>query len=159
MQQPLRIAAAVISLAILSACASRPAQTTNTTSTTNAPVYSPHRGASSAAITYGTVRNIESIGNDQARGGGAVVGGIVGAVVGRQFADSNRGKNVGTVAGAVGGALIGNEIEKNSRREQQGVRVTIQLDHGGVRSYDYQSIGELRVGDRVRIDGNQVYRL
>jgi len=157
MQQPLRIAAAVISLALLSACASRPTQATNTS---NAPVYSPSRGAtSSAAISYGTVRNIESIGSDQARGGGAVVGGIVGAVVGRQFADSNRGKNVGTVAGAVGGALIGNEIEKNARREQQGVRVTIQLDRGGVRSFDYQSIGELRVGDRVRIDGNQVYRL
>lgn len=159
MQQPLRIAAAAMGLALLTACASRPPQATNTTNTPNAPVYSPSRGASNTSVAYGVVRNIESIGNDQARGGGAVVGGIVGAVVGRQFADSSRGKNVGTVAGAVGGALIGNEIEKNARREQQGVRVTIQLDQGAVRSFDYQSIGELRVGDRVRVDGNQVYRL
>jgi outer membrane lipoprotein SlyB len=156
MHYEIRFAAAALSLALLSACASRPPQTTTTT---NAPVYSPSRGTSNAAISYGVVRSIESIGSDQPRGAGVVVGGIVGAVVGRQFADSNRGKNVGTVAGAVGGALIGNEVEKNARREQQGVRVTIQLDQGSIRSFDYQSIGELRVGDRVRVDGNQVYRL
>lgn len=154
MQRLIRIAVPAIALALLSACASRPPAS-------NAPVYSPSRGATSAAVSYGVVRSIESIGiaSEQPRGGGAVVGGIVGAVVGRQFADSNHGKNVGTVAGAVGGALIGNEIEKNARRDQQGVRVNIQLDQGGLRAFDFQSIGELRVGDRVRIDGNQLYRL
>jgi outer membrane lipoprotein SlyB len=112
------------------------------------------------AVAYGVVRSIEAsnVASDPAQGGGAVIGGILGAVVGRQFADSNSGKNVGTVAGAVGGALIGNEIEKNARREQQGVRVNVQLDHGGVRSFEFKSGGELRVGDRVRIEGNQLYR-
>lgn len=155
MQRLIRIAAGALALAVLSACATRPQNTSN------APVYSPSRAPSSAAAGYGVVRSIEAVGgtNDQARGGGAVVGGIVGAVIGRQFADSNHGKNVGTVAGAVGGALIGNEIEKNSRRDQQGVRVNVQLDQGGLRSFDFQSIGELRVGDRVRIEGNQLYRL
>lgn len=154
MQRMIRIAAPAIALALLSACASRP-------QATNAPVYSPSRGATSATVSYGVVRSIESIGSasEQPAGGGAVVGGIVGAVIGRQFADSNSGKNVGTVAGAVGGALIGNEIEKNARRDQQGVRVNIQLDQGGIRAFDFKSIGELRVGDRVRIDGNQLYRL
>ena len=107
------------------------------------------------------MRSIESVGipSDQPQGAGAVVGGVIGAVVGRQFADSNSGKNVGTVAGAVGGALIGNEVEKNARRDQQGVRVNVQLDQGGLRSFEFKSIGELRVGDRVRIEGNQLYRL
>ena len=157
MQGSIRIAAATLTLSLLSACATQQQQQ----QPMNAPVYSPSRNTAGAAMGYGVVRSIESIGttNDQARGGGAVVGGIVGAVIGRQFADSNHGKNVGTVAGAVGGALIGNEIEKNARRDQQGVRVNVQLDQGGVRAFDFQSIGELRVGDRVRIEGSQLYRL
>ena len=154
MRRMTRMAIPTLTLVLLSACAGQP-------QATNAPVYSPSRQATGTAVSYGVVRSIESVNtaSDQPHGGGAVVGGIVGAVVGRQFADSNHGKNVGTVAGAVGGALIGNEIEKNVRRDQQGVRVNVQVDQGGVRAFDFKSIGELRVGDRVRIDGNQLYRL
>jgi outer membrane lipoprotein SlyB len=153
MQRTLGFAVPALALALLSACASRP-------QTSNAPVYSPSQGAPSTAVSYGVVRSIEAVGtaSEQPRGGGAVVGGIIGAVVGRQFADSNSGKNVGTVAGAVGGALIGNEVETNTRREQQGVRINVQLDRGGVRSFDFGSAGDLRVGDRVRIEGNQLFR-
>ena len=153
MQHMIRLAVPALSLVLLSACASRP-------QATNAPVYSPSRTAS-VAVSYGVVRAIETVnaGGEQATGAGAVVGGVIGAVVGRQFADSNSGKNVGTVAGAVGGALIGNEVEKNARREQQTVRVNVQIDHGGMRSFEFKSVGDLRVGDRVRIEGNQLYRL
>ena len=153
MQRSLRIAVPALALALLSACATRP-------QASNAPVYSPARGTTSSAVSYGVVRSIEAVGtaSDQQHGGGAVLGGIIGAVVGRQFADSNHGKNVGTVAGAVGGALIGNEVEKNARRDQQGVRINVQLDQGGVRSFDVGNAGELRVGDRVRIEGNQLFR-
>ena len=155
MQRMIRIAVPALALALLSACANRPQQVSN------APVYSPSRSAAPAAVSYGVVRSIESVGTagEQTHGGGAVVGGIIGAVVGRQFADSNSGKNVGTVAGAVGGALIGNEVEKNARRDQQAVRVNVQIDYGGVRSFDFKSIGDLRVGDRVRIEGNQLFRV
>ena len=155
MQRMIRIAVPALALALLSACANRPQQVSN------APVYSPSRSAAPATVSYGVVRSIESVGTagEQTHGGGAVVGGIIGAVVGRQFADSNSGKNVGTVAGAVGGALIGNEVEKNARRDQQAVRVNVQIDYGGVRSFDFKSIGDLRVGDRVRIEGNQLFRV
>ena len=54
---------------------------------------------------------------------------------------------------------MGNEVEKSARREQQGVRVNVHLDQGGQRSFDYRSAAELRVGDRVRIEGHQLYRL
>ena len=150
----IRIAVPAIALALLSACASRP-------QSTQAPVYSPSRQAPAYTATYGVVRGIESTGsaNEQPQGAGAVVGGVIGAVIGRQFADSSSGKNVGTVAGAVGGALIGNEVEKNARRDQSAVRVHVQLDRGGTRSFDFRTIGDLRVGDRVRIEGNQLYRL
>ena len=153
MQRTIRLAVPALTLVMLAACASRP-------QATNAPVYSSSRTAP-AAVSYGVVRAIEAVnaGGEQASGTGAVVGGVIGAVVGRQFADSNSGKNVGTVAGAVGGALIGNEVEKNARREQQTVRVNVQVDHGGMRSFEFKSVGDLRVGDRVRIEGNQLYRL
>ena len=154
MQRMIRIAVPALALALLSACASRP-------QATSAPVYSPSRTAPAAAVSYGVVRSIEAVSSasDQPHGAGAVVGGVIGAVVGRQFADSNSGKNVGTVAGAVGGALIGNEVEKNARREQQSVRVNVQVDYGGLRSFEFKSVSDLRVGDRVRIEGNQLYRL
>ena len=159
MQRSIRILIPAVCLALLGACAS-PAPR-------GAPIYGGNQtyGGSQAdrysSVAYGQVRSIDAIGipPEQPQGAGAVVGGIVGAVIGRQFADSNHGKNVGTVAGAVGGALVGNEMEKNARRDQGGVRVTVQLQRGGLRSFDYRDAGGLRVGDRVRIEGSQLYRL
>lgn len=148
MQRSLRLAVPALALALLSACAVQPYQQQPPQ---NAPVY-----GGSQSVAYGQVRSIEAIGmpQNQPLGAGAVVGGIVGAIVGRQFADGRRGENVGTAVGAVGGALIGHEIEKNARREQNTVRVNVALDQGGTRSIDLKNAGDLRIGDRVRIDGN-----
>ena len=153
MQRFVRLAVPALCLWLLGACANY------NTARPNAPVTSNSGGYTTVA--YGQVRSIESVGvaQDQPHGGGAVLGGLVGAVVGRQMADGHRGENVGMVVGAVGGALIGNEIEKNSRRDQNGVRINVQLDQGGARSFEFKSAGELRVGDRVRIDGNQLTRM
>lgn len=156
MQALVRFAVPLVCAALLGACAS------NGSSRKEAPVYGGNdRGAWNSSTAYGHVRSIEAIGiaRDQPQGAGAVVGGVIGAVVGRQMADSNSGKNVGTVAGAVGGALIGNEIEKNARRDSNGVRVTVTLDNGATRSFEFRDAGDLRVGDRVRIEGSQLYRL
>jgi outer membrane lipoprotein SlyB len=155
MQRAIRFALPALTLTLLSACAN------NQTTRVNEPVYSPSRAAVPGVVSYGVVRSIEasSIASDQPQGGGAVIGGILGAVVGRQFADGNHGRNVGTVVGAVGGAWVGNEVEKNVRRDEQGVRVNVQLDQGEVRSFEFKSAGDMRVGDRVRIEGNQLYRL
>lgn len=171
MQRTVRIALPALTLALLAGCATQHRQVTPQASApapvyspsrseAPPPIYSPPRAAAPVAALFGIVRSIEGTGTaEQPRGGGAVIGGVIGAVVGRQFADSNRGKNVGTVAGAVGGALIGNEIEKNARGDPQAVRVQVQLDRGDLRSFDFQGVGDLRVGDRVRIEGNQLYRV
>lgn len=156
MQRIVRLAVPAICLALLGACASPSHRD-------NAPVYGGDGAYSDryAGVAYGRVSDIDPIGipQDQPQGAGAVVGGIIGAIVGRQFGDSTHGKNVGTVAGAVGGAVVGNEIEKNARRDGGGVRVTVQLDHGGSRRFDFRDSGGLRVGDRVRIENGQLYRL
>lgn len=156
MSRALCIVVAVFVLSLVGACAS-PSQRSE-------PVYGGMRSGSSSGhygeVAYGQVRSIESIGalQDQPQGAGAVAGAILGGVVGRQFGDSQHGRNVGTVVGAVGGAVIGHEIEKNARRDSSGVRVVVQLDRGGTRSFDFKGAGDLRVGDRVRIEGNQLYR-
>lgn len=156
MQRTIRFLVPAVCLALLGACAS-PAHRSN------APVYGGSGGSSEryAGVAYGRVSDVDPIGipKDQPQGAGAVVGGIVGAIIGRQFGDSSHGKNVGTVAGAVGGAVVGNEMEKNARRDGGGVRVTVQLDHGGSRRFDFRDSAGLRVGDRVRIEGGQLYRL
>lgn len=157
MARAMRLVVPVLALSLLGACASH--------SPRNEPVYGGSRpGASQpyyGEVAYGQVRSIENIGalQDQPQGAGAVAGAIVGGVVGRQFGDSHHGRNVGTVVGAVGGAVIGNEIEKNARRESTGVRVVVQLERGGTRSFDFKSQVDLRVGDRVRIEGDRLYRL
>lgn len=111
-----------------------------------------------AEAVYGTVRSIERA--DTPHGTGALVGGILGAVVGRQFADTSHGRNIGSAVGAAAGALIGHEIEKGLRRERAAVRITVTLDDGSVRSFEFRdSAGDLRVGDRVRVDGKMLYRV
>ena len=97
--------------------------------------------------------------HDQVSGTGALMGGVAGAVIGRQFGNSGYGRVAGTVVGTMTGALIGNEIEKQQRGGKGGLRVSVQLDQGGQRSFDLAGINDLRVGDRVRVDGNQLVRL
>ncbi|NDP63853.1 glycine zipper 2TM domain-containing protein [Polaromonas sp.] len=113
-------------------------------------------------VEYGRVNNIEVFQNQpqaQGPGLGAVLGGVAGAVVGRQIGGGS-GRDFATIAGAVGGAVAGNAIQNNNRNANvsQTYRVTVQLDNGGARAYDVPATGELRIGDRVRIQNNQLFR-
>jgi outer membrane lipoprotein SlyB len=128
-----------------------------------APAAEPFGSGETAAtvFTNGWVRSIEPIAAAQETpyGAGAMVGGVIGAIVGRQMADSSHGKNLGSAIGAAAGALIGHEIEKSARRDRAGVRITVTLDDGSVRRFDFKESGGLRVGDRVRVEGQQLYRV
>ena len=110
---------------------------------------------------YGRITNIEAFQTQQQAQGsglGAVLGGVAGAVVGHQVG-RGMGRDVATVAGAVGGAVAGNAIEKNRNPNvSQNYRVTVQMDNGGLRAYDVPASGELRIGDRVRVQGGQLFR-
>lgn len=110
------------------------------------------------AIEYGTVSAIEPMsGASRTTGGGAVLGAVIGAVVGNQIG-SGTGRAAATGVGAVGGALIGNTVEKRRQDGDDFYRVRVRLDHGGSGEFDYRNIGDLRVGDRVRIEGGQLAR-
>ncbi|MDB5884943.1 MAG: 17 kDa surface antigen [Polaromonas sp.] len=113
-------------------------------------------------VEYGRVNNIEVLQTQQQAQGpglGAVLGGVAGAVVGRQIGGGT-GRDIATIAGAVGGAVAGNAIQNNNRNADvvQTYRVTVQLDNGGARAYDVPATGELRIGDRVRVQNNQLFR-
>ena len=147
----LRAATAALSLVVLGACAHR-----------QSPVYeeSPtYSGSRVPGGKTGVVRSIDTIHpRKSTSGGGGIVGGLLGAVVGRQFGSSGDGRALGTVAGAVGGALIGNEIEKQQSNTPGRYRVQVQMDNGNMRAFNYAQIGDLRIGDRVRVEGQSLQR-
>jgi outer membrane lipoprotein SlyB len=171
------VAGATAVAALLGACANptQPvAQTYPSTPvyTTPAPVVqspAPVQGAPVAALEYGRVTDIQQVSqgttsstNPSARN--AVVGGIIGAVVGNVVGKGiNNGDNrsAATVLGAAGGAAVGNRI--GARQEQQAAanaayRVTVQTDQGQWRTYEVGALGDLRVGDRVRVENGVIYR-
>ena len=128
------------------------------------PTYGTTPNSQVAYVEYGRVNNVEIIRTQEpARGPGigAVVGGVAGAVVGSQIG-SGGGRTAATVIGAVGGAVAGNAIERSRTANTAAgelYRVSVQLDNGALRSYDMTSYGEMRIGDRVRIENGQLYRI
>lgn len=86
---------------------------------------------------------------------GTVLGGIVGGVLGHQIGGGT-GNTVATIAGAVGGAVVGNQLNKQA--ESDRYRVVVRLDSGGTLTLSDVASTELRVGDRVRVVNNRIYR-
>jgi uncharacterized protein YcfJ len=87
-----------------------------------------------------------------------VLGAIIGGVIGHQIGGGT-GKALATGAGAVGGAVAGNVIEMHNKRDDEIFRVSVRFQDGSIRSYDFQRIDDLRVGDRVKLEGGQIHRL
>ena len=151
-------ASSAVALATLMACAPMapaPVSTYPTSTTNNQGAY----------VEYGRVNNVEIIRTQQPAatgpGVGAVVGGLAGAAVGSQIGAGN-GRTAAIVIGAVGGAVAGNAIEKSRTANSaagESYRVSVQLDNGSLRAYDMTTYGELRIGDRVRVENGQVYRV
>ena len=108
---------------------------------------------------YGTVRDIEIISADSGTsGGGAVLGAILGAAIGHQVGDGT-GRKVATGVGAVSGAVIGNNIERRNNRDDEIFRVRVRMNNGREYTAEYRNIGDMEIGDRVRIEDGQIYRM
>ena len=163
-KKPLRfisVTASVAALAMLTACvAPQPVYETART-----PYYPQHYSSApqGAYVEYGRIANIEVIRSETRgaapSGGGAVAGGLVGGVVGNQFGHGG-GRAAMTALGLVGGALLGNNLEANNNapRAYESYRISVQTENGGYRALDVPSPGDLRVGDRVRIENGQISR-
>jgi len=154
---------AVVTAALLSACAyEQPG--------TNVPSYQPPTGTGPAspydqrgsvapprqyAYNTGVVSSIELV-RGQSSGvspGGAILGAVVGGLLGNQIGAGN-GRAAATVAGVAGGALAGNAIGNRVNGAATAYRIGIQYDGGGYQYIDVAEPGDLRPGDRVRVDGS-----
>jgi len=116
--------------------------------------------AQSGRVAHGVVESIELVRGEQRSGAtGAVVGGVVGGLLGHQIGGGS-GNTAATIAGAVGGAVVGNQIEKrhNEGEARDYYRVQVRLNNGGTLVVNQGDVGDLRNGDRVRVDNDRVYR-
>lgn len=117
--------------------------------------------SSQAYDTYGVIDTIRVIrvGNESSSGAGAVIGGVVGGVLGNQVGSGN-GRAAATAAGVVGGALAGNAIERNNNNGQtrDAYQIGVRLDNGSYQTITQDSVTDLRVGSRVHIQNDRVYR-
>lgn len=165
--RPVAIIASVLALATLTACVA-PAPMYQTSRYPYAPAqpaaYPYPQQQQGPYVEYGRVANIEVLRSETQgtapTGGGAILGGVIGAVVGNSFGRGN-GRAAATALGAVGGALVGNNVEgrSNGPRAYESFRVSVETENGGYRAFDVPHPGDLRIGDRVRIDNGQISRL
>lgn len=106
----------------------------------------------------GTIERIETVYGARTNSrAGAVLGGVIGAVVAREVPThgSQGNKNTATVAGAVGGALAGNAIE--NKRNEETFDIHVRMDDGRRLVLNRNSLGNgVREGAYVRVDGNSL---
>jgi outer membrane lipoprotein SlyB len=118
-------------------------------------------GAAMGQATLGDEGRVEAIEIYRAPGdkpvnAGTLIGGVAGGVIGHQIG-SGRGNTAATIAGAIGGAIVGNEIGKK-REQVTRYRITVRLDSGSSLIVEDTHDANLRVGDRVRVEDNRIYR-
>jgi len=120
-------------------------------------------------VEYGRVTNVAMVSNGGTSGGvsgnstaGTLLGAVVGGALGNQVGHGG-GRAAATILGAVGGAAVGNRIASNNNASPSYntagpvYRVWVQTDQGAQRTYDVSSTGDLRPGDRVRIENGVIY--
>ena len=147
--RPLMTTLAAVAVAATAAC------------TTTAPGYSPgyYPPPPAPYADEGVVRAIDVIPvASRPSGAGAILGAIVGGVVGNQFG-AGSGRALTTIGGAVAGGVAGNAVEQRTRRDDEVYRVSVRFNDGSIRDFDYQQVGSLRVGDRVRLVDGQLHML
>jgi outer membrane lipoprotein SlyB len=93
----------------------------------------------------------------QASGVGAVGGAVVGGLLGNMVGGGN-GRKLATVGGAVAGGYAGNEIEKNQKTYTVWV-VEVQERDGRMRRFERRADPGLRAGDEVRLTENGFTRV
>lgn len=118
---------------------------------------------SGAYAGYGVVQSIELVRQDTAGiagsgiGAGTIAGAVVGGIVGSQVG-SGQGKTAATVIGAAGGAYAGHELEKRSQQQTDAYKFTIRMNDGAYQTVTQPTSGDIRVGDRVKIENGIAQR-
>lgn len=149
-----RITGILIGSLALSACATQQPYSQRS-------AYPAERGYSqSVCRDCGSISRIEEVyGARRNTRAGAVLGGVVGAVAGREIADDkdNKDRNIATGVGAVAGAVAGNAIENKVNESTWDVHV--RMDDGRTVVINRTVLAGLREGMRVTVRGNDIDRL
>lgn len=125
------------------------------------PGYGSSGGYSANCYDCGTVTRIDRTAADNSPNViGPVLGGVVGAVAGKELArrntDSDGRRNVATAGGAVAGAIAGNAIQN---RTQGGYvyHVHVRMDDGRSTVVTQNDVSGLREGSYVRIQDGRAW--
>lgn len=112
--------------------------------------------SSQANAQYGVVKSINpTTESSSGLNVGTLIGGAIGGLAGHQIG-SGRGNTAATVAGAVGGAVIGTDVDNRSR--SQMYKIGVRLDDGQFVTVNQKgSVADLRVGQKVQIEGDEVH--
>jgi outer membrane lipoprotein SlyB len=163
------IAGGVAVAALVSACTTDRSVAVNVppqpapvySSTTVTPAPAPGYATAPASVEFGRVTNIEYFPGGVSRSGpnvpGAILGAVAGGLIGNQIGSGN-GRAAATVLGGAAGAAVGSQVGRTTNVADAVYRVTVQTDNGVIRYYDVPATGDLRVGDRVRVDNGVIYR-
>jgi outer membrane lipoprotein SlyB len=92
-----------------------------------------------------SVREVKEPGD--AKGLGAIAGGVLGGVVGNKL---GKGKGLVTILGAAGGAFAGHQVEKRARADKRW-EIAVRLDDGSQRTLSSDVQPAWHAGDRVRL--------
>lgn len=143
---------ALAAVLALGACANM--NTAGSTSST----YPQPTNSSRAYVEYGVVQSIDLVRQGSTGvGGGAILGAVVGGILGNQVGGGD-GKTAATVIGAAGGAYAGNELEKRNQSQEDAFKMTIRMRDGSYQTLIQTSHADIRVGDRVRIENGVARR-
>jgi outer membrane lipoprotein SlyB len=150
----------------LAACGSYDPYGPNNYPVSQAPATAPygtHPSQPVGYVEYGRVTNVSLLRPATASGGGSAAGTVLGAVVGGALGNqigSGSGRAAATILGAVGGAVVGGRLTApppNYATTGPVYRISVQTDQGHMRTYDVSATGDLRPGDRVRIENGVIY--
>jgi outer membrane lipoprotein SlyB len=144
--------------ALLSACAGPSVSLAPVSYPAPAPAYST---VPASYLEYGQIINIDYFPGGTARTGpnvpGAIIGAVAGAVLGNQIGGGS-GRDAATVLGGAAGAAVGSQVGRTSSVTDPVYRITLRTEQGVVRTFDVPATGDLRVGDRVRVENGVIFR-
>ncbi len=114
--------------------------------------------STTAATGYGVVESIQTVSTGRSGPGlGTLAGGVIGGVLGNQVG-SGTGRTAATAAGAIGGAVVGNQVEQRRGSQPNAYQVGVRMDNGGMATVTQESIGDIAVGNRVRVENGRAFR-
>lgn len=125
-----------------------------------ANTYSSAETGKLSSVLEGSIVSIKEIKLSGSKAMGTGVGGTLGAIAGaRAVGDNDNDKAAAAIVGGLLGAVVGREIEE-SATASTGFEFLIRLNNGKIKSFVQKSQQGLSVGDQVYIlHGDGVIRL